>query len=198
MDHVFPYLLGAPLYAYLPHHGTKDCLLLVSDHCRQVKALCQHHQRDQVSVDLEKAFDAIDRNLVIRAIQLFDLNSDLQLLVQSWLHKHEYCIPHKELVGRLTASRGIKQGSKDAPLLWTLSVYLFLHHLLACYDLQWITSHVIIYADDIHFRWIIDSPSSGLSALHDLAVVLGTLKAFHFRVNLTKSAAITRLVGKTA
>ena len=77
-------------------------------------------------------------------------------------------------------------------------MYLILDHLMASFDLQWIISHVIIYADDIHLRWLIDSPASGLSALHELAVVLGTLKAFHFRVNLTKSVAIMRLVGKTA
>ena len=120
------------------------------------------------------------------------MNPDLQLLIQSWQHKHEYGIPHKDLLGRFTASRGIKQGSKDTPLFWTLSLYLI------NFDLQWIISHIIIYADDIHFRWLIDSPASGLLALHELIVVLGTLKAFHFRVNLFKSVAIMRLVGKIA
>ena len=208
LDHALPSLCRVPLYAYLPHRGTQDCLLLTSEHCRQVKALCQHHKSDplksglwgglQVSLDLEKAFDAIDRNLVLRAIQRFEMNPDLQLLVQSWQHKHKYCIPHKDLIGHVTASRGIKQGSKDAPLLWTLSMYLLLDHLMASFDLPWIISHIVIYADDIHLRWLIDSSASGLSALHDLTVVLGTLKAFHFRVNLTKSVAIMRLVGKSA
>ena len=124
LEHALPSLCKVPLFAYLPRRGTQDCLLLTSEHCRQVKALCQHHKSDplksglwgglQVSIDLEKAFDAIDRNLVLRAIQRFEMNHDLQLLVQSWQHKHEYCIPHKDLIGRVTASRGIKQGSKDA------------------------------------------------------------------------------------
>ena len=208
LDHALPSLCRVPLFAYLPRRGTQDCLLLTSEHCRQVKALCQHHKSDplksglwgglQVSIDLEKAFDAIDRNLVLRAIQRFEMNHDLQLLVQSRQHKHEYCKPHKDLIGYVTASRGIKQGSKDAPLFWTLSMYLILDHLMANFDLQWIISHIVIYADDIHLRWLIDSPASDLSALHELAVVLGTLKAFHFRVNLTKSVAIIRLVGKSA
>ena len=72
-----------------------------------------------MSLDLEKAFDAIDHQLVIRALALYDLDSNLPLLVHSWLHKYEYCIPYKELIGRFIASRGIMQGSKDAPMLWT-------------------------------------------------------------------------------
>ena len=77
-------------------------------------------------------------------------------------------------------------------------MYLILDHLMASFDLHWITSHIVIYVDDIHLRWIIESTASGLSALYELAVVLGTLKAFHFRINLTKSVAIMRLVGKSS
>ena len=36
-----------------------------------------------------------------------------------------------------------------------LSVYLVLHNLLVHHDMSWIASHIIIYADDIHLRWII-------------------------------------------
>ena len=77
-------------------------------------------------------------------------------------------------------------------------MYLFLRDLLIYYDLQWITSHIIICADYINLRWIINSQSSDYAALHDLAFVLGTLKAFHFRVSVTKNGTIMRLVGKTA
>ena len=208
MDHVFPRLRSAPLYAYLPNRDIKDYLLLISDHCRQVKALCQLHHRDpvtpglrggtQVSLNLEKSFDAIDRNLVVRALSLYDLDPNLRFFVHSWFQPYEYCISHKEIVGRFVATRGIKQGSKDAPMLWTLSMYLFLRDLLIYYDLQWITSHIIICADYINLRWIINSQSSDYAALHDLAFVLGTLKAFHFRVSVTKNGTIMRLVGKTA
>lgn len=82
-------------------------------------------------------------------------------------------------------------------MLWTLSMYLFFHEFLAYYDLQWTTSHIIIYADDTHLRWIIDDQSSGFAALHEFVFVLGMLKAFHFRVNMTKNMIIMRLVGKT-
>ena len=115
MDHTFDRLRTMPLFAYLPHRGTRDCLLLVSEHCRTVRTLCQQFARAeglwggiQISLDLEKAFDAITRIHVVRAIHLFEINSDLRHLVQSWLRKHEYCVPHKDLVARFTTTRGIK------------------------------------------------------------------------------------------
>lgn len=34
MRQAFPTLRQLPLFAYMPHRGTRDCLLIVSDHCR--------------------------------------------------------------------------------------------------------------------------------------------------------------------
>ena len=163
-----------------------------------LKAPQRLHTWSSISLDLEKASDAIDRHLVIRALALHDIDPNLLKLVHSWLQKYEYCIPHKELLDRFTASRGINQRSKDAPMLWTLNMYLVLHDLLAHHDMSCIVSHIIIYADDIHLRWIIHNMSMGYETLHELAFVLSTLKAYHFRVNLTKSVTIMRLVGKSA
>lgn len=39
MHAAFLRLRSIPLFAYLPNRGTKDCLLIVSDHCRAVKSL---------------------------------------------------------------------------------------------------------------------------------------------------------------
>lgn len=82
-------------------------------------------------------------------------------------------------------------------MLWTLSIYLVIHDLLAHHDMSCIVSHIIIYADDIHLRWTIHSLSMRFECLHELAFVLSTLKAYHFRMNLTKSVTIMRLVGKS-
>ena len=92
----FDQLRTMPLFAYLPNRGIRDCLLLVSDHCRIVKVLCQQHYRDaglwgsiQVSLNLEKAFDVISRAFVVRALDLFDLNPDFSHLIHSWFMKYE-------------------------------------------------------------------------------------------------------------
>ena len=82
-------------------------------------------------------------------------------------------------------------------MFWILNIYLVLHDLLASYTLNWITSHIIIYADDINLRWIVISMPAGFEALQDLYFVLCTLKAYHFQMNESKSVTIMRLVGKS-
>ena len=205
-SHTYPALKTMPLYAYMAHRGTRDCLLVISHHCRSVRELCRVHGKDQakhglwgglqISLDMEKAFDTISRSMVLRALHIFDMSNDLQHLVHSWLAPHKYCISHKELVGIFQASGGIKQGSKDAPFFWTINMYLKLHDLLAQYDHAWITNHILIYADDIHLRWILTSPSEGLAALHDLSFLLRVFSAYGLRINQQKSVALTRMVGR--
>ena len=196
-----------PLFAYMAHRGTKDCLLIISHHCRTVRALCKDHSKDpskqglwggiQVSLGMEKAFDTISRSMISRALHACDISPDLQNLVHSWLAPHQYCIPHKELVGRFQVSGGIKQGSKDAPMFWTLCMYLILQDLLAQFDHAWIVNHMIIHADDIHLRWIIQSPSDGLAAMHEMSFLFNVFRAYGLRINQQKSVALTRMVGKS-
>ena len=77
-------LCQMPMYAYMPHRGTRECLLTVSHHCRQVRELCTAHRKDdakaglwgglQISLDMEKAFDTVSRQLVSRALHAFEVS----------------------------------------------------------------------------------------------------------------------------
>ena len=118
-EHAFPQLCRMRLYAYLPARGTKDCLLIVSDLCRRVKDLCALHQRDpdpvgiwgdlQVSPNLEKAFDIVGRDHVLKNMEVFDLSHDLRYLINSRLFPHDYCLSYKDFVSRFRAHRGINK-----------------------------------------------------------------------------------------
>ena len=206
MAHAHSSLGHMPLYAYMPHRGTRDCLLTVSRHCRLVRELCTVHRKNdarsglwgglQISLDMEKAFDTISRQLVSRALHAFDVSADLQSLVHSWLTPHMYYIPHKEVIGPIQATGGIKQGSKDAPLFWNLTMYLILHDLLAQYDHAWIIDHLVVYADDFHMRWVIHSTADGLRAMHDMSFLMRVFGAYGLKINPSKSFAMLRLVGK--
>ena len=48
MQYSVPQLIKFLLYAYLPHRGTTDCLLRVSEHCRIVRDRCIAHAKDDV------------------------------------------------------------------------------------------------------------------------------------------------------
>ena len=207
VHHTFDRLRCLPLYAYLPHRGTRECILIGVEHCRTVRMMCKDvksvgHPKLlgdlQVSLDMEKVFDTVNRNLVLRALQMYNLDLDLFQLVRSWLTPHKYCIPFKQLIGQIHAQRGIKQGAKDAPLLWTLTMSFVLVDLQGRYSHTWLHEHMVVYADNIHLRWIIRSTAQALEALTDLQHVLMTLQAFGFHVNLQKSIAMLRLQGKEA
>ena len=49
-------------------------------------------------------------------------------------------------MGRIRASRGIKQGARDAPFLWTICMYNFLHRLLANHSMEWIRDYIVVFA----------------------------------------------------
>ena len=174
----FPTLRQLPLYAYLPSRGTRDCLLIVASHCRQVRDTCSQFRSSpnapgmqgglQISLDMEKAFDTVARSKVLQALDPYPFDLDVLRLIHSWLAPHKYCIPFKQLIGHITACRGIKQGSKDAPLLWTLVMSAILLDLKARFSLAWLRDHVVVYSDDVHLRWIIQTPSHALEALTEL------------------------------
>ena len=202
----YPTLRSLPLYAYLPQRGTTECLLRVSQHCQQIRQLCRDRQQDaspqglfgglQVSLDMEKAFDTVRRDLVLHALDQINLSSDVLHMIQTWLVPHKYHIPFKSLIGIIDASRGIKQGSTDAPILWTLCMFLIMKELLQRYSHEWLHDHLIVYADDVHIRWTLHSIADGLDALGDLAHILHTFRSFGFNINPTKSVVLFRAVGK--
>ena len=205
-QHAYPTLMCLPLYAYLPQRGTTECLLRVSQHCQQIRQLCRDRQTDdsphglfggmQVSLDMEKAFDTVRRDLVLHALNQINLPPDVLRMIQTWLAPHKYHIPFKSLVGTIDASRGIKQGSTDAPILWTLCMYLITQELLQRYSHAWLHDHLIVYADDVHLRWTLNSTADGQCALGDLAHILHTFRSYGFNINATKSVVLFRAVGK--
>ena len=140
----------------------------------------------QVSLDMNKAFDSVSRNTVSLAIQYLQLPHDLQIMIHTLLSPHKYYIPHKKLVGEILATRGIRQGSKDGPILWTLCMHLVLTDLVARYSYTWLHDHVIIYADDVHLRWRTRQIADGLTALSDLDHILRVFRMYGFPSILTR------------
>ena len=102
---------------------------------------------------MNKAFDSVSRITVSLAIKRLQFPQDLQTMIHTLLSPHKYYIPHKKLVGEILATRGIRQGSKDGPILWTLCMHLVFADLAARYSRTCLHDHVIIYADDVHLRW---------------------------------------------
>ena len=71
----------------------------------------------------KKAFNTVRKDLVFHALDQINLSSNVLRIIQTWLAPHKYPIPFKSLIGIIDASRGIKQGSIDVPILWTLCMF---------------------------------------------------------------------------
>ena len=89
----FPTLRQLPLYAYLPSRGTRDCLLIVASHCRQVRDTCSQFRSSpnapgmqgglQISLDMEKAFDTVARSKVLQALDPYHFDVDVLRMIHS-------------------------------------------------------------------------------------------------------------------
>ena len=58
------------------------------------------------------------------------------------------------------------------------------------YSLTWLHEHIVVYADDIHLRWIFRSTAQALEAFTDLQHVLMIFYAFGSHINMQKSVAM--------
>ena len=207
--YVLDYLRSWPQYAYVPNRGTADAVARVQQHCQQVADACTARVRTTVearqglpspavtgggvplSLDLTQAFDRLDWGL-IRA----QVPSDLRALVMTWLHGMRYHVSHRGHSTVVQATRGMKQGCKIAPLLWSLSTGTLMRDLAELTSRSWVQAHVTAYADDMHGAQWFTSVSELDEALSRLGCLLDLLCENHMVVNSTKSVVLLRATGR--
>lgn len=119
-------------------------------------------------------------------------------MIPTLLPPHKYYIPHKQSIGEIVSTRGIRQGSKDGPILWTLCMHLVLTDLAARFSHRWLHDHLIVFANDIHLRWDMQRLSDGLAALSDLNYILKAFQMYGFSINPDKSVVLFRVIDKGA
>ena len=95
----------------------------------------------------------------------------------------------------MATGRGVRQGCKAAPGLWTLFTLLFLHDLLDHVTIEWIQSHVTIYADDFHIGCIFESLAELSQFQQVLGIMFSTLASLDMIINPSKSVAIVAMRG---
>ncbi|CAE7762323.1 Pol [Symbiodinium sp. CCMP2592] len=206
---ITPMFSEVPCFAYLAHRSTSQCLLRVYEHCRLVRELCtrtREHNRTrkdkaalaggvQVALDLQKAFDLVSRPFVLQCIDEAQLPSDLATSLKSSVLSGEYTIKHKGISCSLEAHRGIKQGAKDAPLLWNLVVLGVLKKLASKLGWSWIRAHLTIYADDMHICWVHKTGHHADRIFRELGQVLSCLEAMQLNINYDKSVVMMSFAG---
>lgn len=211
-EQLWPTLRGLPQFAYVPGRGCDDALHRVSSHCREVRGIVDTfkylvHQQSTgslpgelgggllLSLDLSKAFDAVNRSQLYQGMA--DLGVDINLIrfLQSVYHNTSFHFEHKNCYQEFSTRKGIRQGCKAAPRLWTIQAALILQSIATKTNTHWVLNHSTLFADDGCFHQAVRS----MSDLHNLLVFLGrvldVLEAADMKINLEKTTALLRLVG---
>ena len=137
-------ILNINQHGFLKGRGTDTALLEFTDFI--LKALEKGRVAASVMLDLEKAFDCVNVELLMRKIERYGLRGLVRNLLESYLVGRTHCCKIRSMNGRtffsdvLTVGVGVPQGSILGPLLFI--IYVNDIFLLP------ITAKVICYADD--------------------------------------------------
>jgi len=153
--------------------GTKDQLLinkLVMCDAKRKKNLCM------VWIDFRKAFDSVPHDWIIKCLQLYGVNSQIQqFLFHSMRLWHTILTVNGDIYGEVPIRCGIFQGDSLSPLLFILALMplsLLLNksskgYLIQCGHQR--VSH-LVYIDDIKLFTTVAPSASGFSVDNTVSV----------------------------
>ena len=214
-DQLWSTLQGLPQFAYLPGRGADEALSRIAHFCREVRNVVENHHypvRQQafgipvdelgggllLSLDLSKAFDMVGRRRLFQGLQSLGVSESLLNLLKSIYQQTSFAFEHKGCTREFRTTRGIRQGCKAAPALWTAQVALLLLEISAATTTDWMLDNSTTYADDCNFHQVIRSERQFLTLLTYLGQILDILEDSGFTVNLAKTTVMLKLVGQKA
>ena len=213
MQLMLPTLVPWPQYAYLPGRSTLDALRRVTCHCYEVRALleinrCRVHLESQgrttpscfggvmIFLDLARAFDMLTRTRLFQALNNLQVPTDFQAILQAWHTNTDYVVMHHEYTQHVKTDRGIRQGCRAAPLLWTLFTVDLLRQLAQMTDMQWVQSVITLYADDFHAGQQINRLTDLDVYLQRVGLLMDLLEDAGLELSPGKSTALLKIAGK--
>lgn len=170
---------------FRPNHSTTTALLKLTNDIYSSAGKGQ--LTGAIFIDLSKAFDLVDRYLLLDKLYAIGLSNNPLLWFNSYLHNRKQCVVlHGVTSDMMVQPKGVPQGSTLGPLLFSIYVN----------NLPTIFKHCCsqLYADDT----VIYTSSSNLSQIqtslqHDYDILQTWL--LHHKLLLNKSKSFTMLFG---
>ena len=208
-------LCTVPQFGYMPQRSTFDAIRRVTQHVAQVQQLIYaqrfklHNHRDsiaslpchgglQVYLDLSKAFDSVDRDTLWSALRNIGVSHDVLTLLEFLRLGSQYHVTNGQLSAQLLVTKGVRQGCKAAPLLWTLLVYELFQQLQRTTGQQWLRDFVTAFADDFNIACPIHCSADLDKHLRCIGQLLDLLKSFGLKVNPEKCTVLLTLRGSAS
>eukprot|EP00438_Fugacium_kawagutii_P005137 Skav205556 [mRNA] locus=scaffold3886:24791:31069:+ [translate_table: standard] len=205
-----------PQYAFIPQRGTAEAILRVQKHCSEVRDLLtisHRHAKDraqnripskmfggvQVSLDMTRAFDCLNREYLFTRLTTIGLDGDLCQLLSAWHTQTQYHVTWEGHTAAIPTHIGVRQGCKGAPYLWCCLIVIMLQDLTTDpanpITRQWVLDHITFYADDLHVGCVIKQPMDLPRFIQFVGILIDKLQSLGLTVSAAKSTAMMSLRG---
>ena len=200
-----------PQFAYTANRGVSQALMRAFQHLHQARKLVAEQrvtlqQRHEgvtrcklvgaitVSLDMSKAFDTLEPKYMHQALELSCLPDDVCRLIEHWHADVVYHFEHEKCQAQIPCGRGIRQGCKIAPRVWSLFTILIMHEI----GPQWCQKHSTWFADDALFQVMFHSEEDLFQQVRVISKALWVLQQLGMSIAASKSAVLVHLGGTTA
>ena len=207
---------ASPQFAYIPGRGIADAQLRVIGHARRVRAMLRSRAPDRFrtpggrqgkpdliggftfSLELSQAFDKTSREALLRSLITYGAAPEDVELVASLHRDAQYNLKYGRSQDTVTSTRGIKQGCKLAPSLFSLVITEAFRLMATHIGFPPIQQFLTGFADDLVVHRDINNWSD-LYAAHDMVrLLLHYLQEAGLEVNYGKCNIMVKLAGRHA
>ena len=147
-------------------------------------------------LDLTRAFDMVDRARLFAGLISLGVTTGIISLLQCVYNTTAYEFEHRGVHRTVKTHRGIRQGCKAAPCLWTVFISVLMTELANKLSPQFLLLCVTIFADDICSHSTFDNEESFETLLHAFGTLLDLIEGTNLELNLAKTTITLRMTGK--
>jgi len=205
-------LLRLPQLAYLPLRGSDEAICRVRKHCSDVCDMLHllrfdiHRAANDtpgpdaaggllLSLDLTKAFDSVLRSKLFHALESLGADSQTLDMLRHIYEHTSFSFWHRGQSRTLPTHRGIRQGCKAAPILWSCFAAWILETAAATNGWAWLHEALTAYADDFCLHSIFRSVADFHLTISKVGTFLDLLLDAGLSINRDKTIAILKLHG---